>query len=159
MGKAPQPAALKLLGGRSPGRDSGGRPVPDVPRFERGAPQPPSLLSPVARELWEATAPTLEALNLIKPEDGPIFTAYCESWATYREALSRVRAEGLTVFNPKTGMPHKNPALNALEQAGIQLLRYGQQFGLTPSAELSLAASATPESDDDDDPFAFGASS
>ena len=83
MGKAPQPAALKLLGGRSPGRDSGGRPVPDVPRFERGAPQPPPWLSEQARAVWEATAPTLEALNLIKPEDGLIFTALCESWATY----------------------------------------------------------------------------
>ena len=152
MGKAPQPAALKLLGGRSPGRDSGGRPVPDVPRFERGAPQPPSLLSPVARELWEATAPTLEALNLIKAEDGPVFEAYCECWATYREALAIVRAEGLTMINPKTGMAHKNPALVVVETAGMQLLRYAQQFGLTPAAEVALARPAKLDVDVDD-PF------
>ena len=153
MGKAPQPAALKLLNGRSPGRDSGGRLVPDVPRFERGAPQPSSLLSPVARELWEATAPTLEALNLIKPEDGPVFEAYCESWATYREALARVRAEGLTMTNPKTGMAHKNPALVVVETAGMQLLRYAQQFGLTPVSELALGKPPIPDTDDDD-PYA-----
>ena len=110
------------------------------------------MLSPVARELWEATAPTLEALNLIKAEDGPVFEAYCECWATYREALAIVRAEGLTLINPKTGMAHKNPALVVVETAGMQLLRYAQQFGLTPAAEVALARPAQLDVDVDD-PF------
>jgi P27 family predicted phage terminase small subunit len=143
-GPAPDPVPLKILKGIGHGRDSMGRLIPDVPRFERGAPQPPSVLSPVARELWEATAPTLEALDLIKPEDGPSFEAYCECWATYRE--------GLIIINPNTGMPHKNPALVVVETAGMQLLRYAQQFGLTPSAEINLAKPPRPDAGDDD-PF------
>src|SRR5262245_18451185 len=90
MVRAPQLAVLKLLGGRSPGRDSGGRTVPDVPRFERSAPQPPDWLSEQARAVWEATAPTLEALKLMNPEDGLIFTVICETWSTYLDALTRV---------------------------------------------------------------------
>jgi P27 family predicted phage terminase small subunit len=87
-------------------------------------------------------------------------TAYCEAWATYREALERVRAEGLTITNPKTGMAQKNPALNAVEQAGLQLLRYGQQFGLTPAAEVNLASPMPRDSDaDDDSPFTQGGAS
>ena len=42
----------------------------------------------------------------------------------------------MTIVNPKTLMEHKNPALTALEIAGRDLLRYTQEFGLTPAAEL-----------------------
>ena len=46
-----------------------------------------------ARAAWEAIAPELEALGLLKIQDGLMFTALCESWATYVAALARVRAE------------------------------------------------------------------
>jgi phage terminase small subunit len=36
----------------------------------------------------------------------------------------RVRAEGLTIVNPKTLMEHENPALTAFEVAGHDLRRY-----------------------------------
>jgi phage terminase small subunit len=64
----------------------------------------------------------------------------------------RVRAEGLTIVNPKTLMEHKNPALTALEVAGRDLLRYTHEFGLTPAAELNLAKPPRPDAGDDD-PF------
>ena len=102
-----------------------GRLIPDVPRFERSAPEPPPWLSEQARAAWEAIAPELEALGLIKIQDGLMLTALCESWATYVAALARVRAEGLTIVNPKTLMEHKNPALTALEVADRDLLRLG----------------------------------
>ena len=111
-----------------------GRLIPDVPRFERSAPEPPPWLSEQARAAWEAIAPELEALGLIKIQDGLMLTALCESWATYVAALARVRAEGLTIVNPKTLMEHRNPALTALEVAGRDLLRYTHEFGLTPVA-------------------------
>ena len=89
---------------------------------------------------------------MIKIQDGLMLTALCESWATYVAALARVRAEGLTIVNPKTPMEHKNPALTALEVAGRDLLRLGSQFGLTPVAEVSLAKPARRDAGDDD-PF------
>jgi P27 family predicted phage terminase small subunit len=105
-----------------------------------------------ARAAWEAIAPELEALGLLRIQDGLMFTALCESWATYVAALARVRAEGLTIVNPKTLMEQKNPALTALEVAGRDLLRYTQEFGLTPAAELNLGKPPRPDAGDDD-PF------
>ena len=49
-------------------------------------------------------------------------------------------------------MEHKNPALTALEVAGRDLLRYTQEFGLTPAAELNLAKPPRPDAGDHD-PF------
>ena len=151
-GPAPDPVPLKILKGIGHGRDSMGRLIPDVPRFERSAPEPPPWLSEQARAAWEAIAPELEALGLLKIQNGLMFTAICESWATYVAALARVRAEGLTIVNPKTLMEHKNPALTALEVAGRDLLRYTHEFGLTPAAELNLAKPPRPDAGDDD-PF------
>ena len=124
-----------------------------MPPFERSAPEPPPWLSEQARAAWEAIAPELEALGLLKIQHGLMFTAICESWATYVAALARVRAEGLTIVNPKTLMEHKDPALTALEVAGRDLLRYTQEFGLTPAAELNLTKPPIPDSDDAN-PFA-----
>ena len=68
---------LKILAGRSPTRDSGGRQIPRVPAFERGAPEPPSSLDPEALAERERVVPTLDAVGSIKPEDRGILTAYC----------------------------------------------------------------------------------
>lgn len=155
MGRAgakPDPIPLKILKGRGNGTQANGKPIPTAPAFARGAPDPPDWLSTTARELWDRVTPGLEALDLLKPEDYTTMVTYCETWTTYLEALEQTRAGGLIVDNPKTGMPHKNPALVALETAGVQLLRFAVEFGLTPAAEVALAR---PNRDDDaDDPFA-----
>jgi phage terminase small subunit len=71
-GPAPAPAGLKLVEGRSPGRDSGGRLVPQPPGFERVAPQAPDWLSPNARDMWDRTVAELDQLHLLKPDLGHI---------------------------------------------------------------------------------------
>jgi P27 family predicted phage terminase small subunit len=154
-GPKPAPIPLKILKGRGDGRDSRGYPVAKPPNFDRGVPDRPDWFNDDARELWERVAPALDRLELLKPEDYSTFIAYCETWATWREALRRVRAEGLTLVNPNTGMPHKNPAQAIVEVSAMQLLRFAQEFGLTPSAEVHLAKPVQPTGDDAD---AFGAS-
>ena len=49
-------------------------------------------------------------------------------------------------------MEQKNPALTVLEVAGRDLLRYTQEFGLTPAAELNLGKPPRPDAGDHD-PF------
>jgi P27 family predicted phage terminase small subunit len=151
-GRPPDPIPLKILKGRGKGLDVAGYRIPDPPVFNRGAPDPPDWLTTTARELWDRIAPGLDRLDLLKPEDYTSFVAYCETWSTYLEALEQVRAGGLIVSHSKTGMQHKNPAVSVLENAGTQLLRFAQQFGLTPSAEVALARPG--KLDDTDDPFA-----
>ena len=149
-GRRPAPAKLKLLNGRSPGRDSSGNLVKPPPPFERAAPEPPDWLSAQARKQWALCAPSLERLDLLKGEDQAAFTAFCETWATYVEALHRVRAEGLTITNPQSGLAKVNPAFSAMRDAQIDLLRFGREFGLTPASEQNVARLPGRESDDDD---------
>ena len=151
-GRSPQPIPLKILKGRSTTKDIAGRPIPAVPCFERGVPDAPPWLSDEAREVWEATAPELDSLGSLKIQDGLVFTALCETWATYAAAIRAVREQGIVLLNPETGHAHKNPLLTAAEVAGRDLLRFAAQFGLTPVAEVSLAKPAKPDTGDDD-PF------
>jgi P27 family predicted phage terminase small subunit len=147
----PRRAKLKLLNGVSPGRDSGGRLVKPTPNFERGCPEPPADLGAEARLEWERITTGLDGLNLLKPEDYAALLQHCQTWQTYITAIRQVRAEGVTVSNPQTGCPRRNPALSAAETAGAQLLASCREFGLTPSSEQRLAAAPA---DDDGDPFA-----
>lgn len=75
MPRPPKPARLKLVEGRSPGRDSGGRKVPESPKFIRQAPDAPDWLDAEALAEWRRVAPTLERLDLLKPEDRALLSA------------------------------------------------------------------------------------
>jgi P27 family predicted phage terminase small subunit len=160
MGRTAAPAALKLIGGRSEGRDSGGRVVAPPPAFKRIPPKPPTWLSREARAEWRRIVPGLSRLELLKEEDRATLSAYCETWATYVEAIRDVRETGLTVENVtvyKDGTESrrtvKNPAIVVAESAAMQLRGFAQEFGLTPSAESKLSP-VRGSDDDDENPFA-----
>jgi phage terminase small subunit len=57
MGRTSASANLKILKGRSAGRDSGGRPVAHPPKFIREAPEPPDWLDAEGRTEWERITP------------------------------------------------------------------------------------------------------
>lgn len=147
MPRPPKPARLKLVEGRSPGRDSGGRKVPESPKFIRQAPDSPDWLDAEALAEWRRVAPTLERLDLLKPEDRALLSAYCETWSVYVAAVQRVRAEGLTITSPKSGVVHRNPAVTVAETARMHLLRLASEFGLTPAAEQRLAVAPGDDGD------------
>ncbi|MCB5343935.1 phage terminase small subunit P27 family [Mycobacterium tuberculosis] len=147
MPRPPKPARLKLVEGRSPGRDSGGRKVPESPKFICQAPDAPDWLDAEALAEWRRVAPTLERLDLLKPEDRALLSAYCETWSVYVAAVQRVRAEGLTITSPKSGVVHRNPAVTVAETARMHLLRLASEFGLTPAAEQRLAVAPGDDGD------------
>lgn len=155
----PRPAALRLLGGRSDGRDSGGRKVAPPPAFKRIPPNPPTWLSREAKAEWKRVLPGLSRLDLIKPEDRAALVSYCETWATYVEAVRDMRANGLTVVNrsvrkdgTETEWVTKNPAVAVAERAAQQLRAWCHEFGLTPAAESRVTA-AGGDDGDEDNPF------
>lgn len=150
MPRAHAPAGLKLIKGRAPGRDSGGRVVAPPPGFKRLPPEAPDWLSDEARAEWDRVVPGLSRLDLLKPEDRAALAAYCETWAVFREATETVQREGLT-FEAKQGtLPH--PAVAIARAAGRELRTWAAQFGLTPSTEQALARGAENEPDPDN-PF------
>lgn len=86
-------------------------------------------------------------LDLLKPEDRALLSAYCETWSVYVAAVQRVRAEGLTITSPKSGVVHRNPAVTVAETARMHLLRLASEFGLTPAAEQRLAVAPGDDGD------------
>lgn len=148
----PQPVALKLIKGRSEGRDSGGRAVKPAPGFVRLPPTPPEWLPPEAAAEWERVVPELQRLQLLKPPDRAALASYCLAWARIKEAQEIVSREGMVISDDKQGRAQRHPALLTLEAASKELRAWCGEFGLTPSAEARVSRS---EADDDgeDNPF------
>ncbi|MER7696176.1 MULTISPECIES: phage terminase small subunit P27 family [unclassified Streptomyces] len=150
MGRTAQPAALKLIKGRAPGKDSAGRDVNPGPAFKRLPPEAPDWLTDEARAEWDRVVPGLSRLDLLKPEDRAALAAYCEAWATFRDATETVAREGLTIEAKQGTLPH--PAVGIARAAGRELRAWAGHFGLTPSTEQALSRGAENEPDPDN-PF------
>jgi P27 family predicted phage terminase small subunit len=146
-----QPAALKLIKGRAPGKDSAGRPVNSGPAFRRIAPEPPEWLSEEAAAEWRRVVPGLTRLDILKEEDRAVLVAYCETWSTYVEAIRQQHSEGLTIEARQGTLAH--PAVGIARNAGRELRSFAAHFGLTPSSEQALARGAN-DGNEDDNPFA-----
>jgi P27 family predicted phage terminase small subunit len=153
-GRIPAPVGLKLLHGTSEGRDSGGRKVKQPPRFTRAAPEAPALLDgdDVALAEWERIVDLLEPLDILSPTHQATLAAYCKAVSEETAAEAILAAEGRVIENPKTGHTHAHPAAAMARAARDQILRYGREFGLTPSAEQRFGE--VPGDGDAPNPFA-----
>lgn len=150
----PRPAHLKLMQGRSPGKDSGDRPVKLPPGFVRLPPTPPDWLPAVARDEWDRVVPEMQRLQLLKPPDGAALAAYCMAWARFVESSAIVAAEGMVIHDDKLGRSQRHPALLTAEAASKELRAWCGEFGLTPSAENRLSTAKGDDGREDENPFA-----
>lgn len=160
MPRATAPASLRLVKGRSEGRDSGGRKVTPPPTFQRVAPKPPTWLSAEAAREWRRVAPGLTRLDLLKPEDRASLATYCETWAMFVLAQRDVARNGLTLVQTTTTRegatiekPVANPAVAIARAASRDLRAWAGQFGLSPAAESNVKGAAE---DDRGEPDPFG---
>lgn len=115
-GRRKAPAKLRLLDGRAPGRDSGGRLVDLPPPFEEDEPEAPDYLTPYAAEVWRVSIPQLVRLKLTKREDFAALAAYCLAVDQLRAATLDIEARGLVHEVVKSGVrwiPRTDPAWNA----------------------------------------------
>lgn len=149
-GRKPRPRSLKLVEGRAPGRDSGGRAVAAGPGFIRLPPEPPMWLEGEALAEWRRVAPELQRLQLTKPIDSGALTAYCLAWARLVDAQAIVERDGL-LYEGKQGLV-SHPALRVVESASKELRAWAAEFGLTPAAEAKVGATKD-DGQEDDDPF------
>lgn len=151
MGRTAAPAGLKLIKGRSAGRDSGGRKVEAGPAFKRVPPQAPEWLSAEAAEEWDRVIPELSRLDLVKEQDRAALAAYCEAWATFVEASRVVQEEGLVIEARQGKLAH--PCVAIARNAGREMRSWAAHFGLTPSTEQALARGGGDDGDEAN-PFA-----
>ncbi|GAA4688024.1 phage terminase small subunit P27 family [Streptomyces youssoufiensis] len=148
----PRPAGLKLIEGRSPGRDSGGRPVKQAPTFKRLPPEPPGWLPEEARAEWERVVPELARLDLLKPADRSALTAYCLTWDRLVQAQREIEADGSVLATNSQGRV-RHPAVAVIEAASKELRAWAGEFGLTPSSEGRVGQQGADDGDEAN-PFA-----
>lgn len=146
----PKPPHLKLIEGRGNGRDSGGRLVPQTPKFRRLPPEKPDWLPGEASAEWDRVVGELANIEVLKPVDRAALTAYCLAWDRMVEAQRLVTEEGVLGENSQGRVRH--PAVAIVEAASKELRAWAAEFGFTPSAENKLTVR---EADDaEEDPFA-----
>jgi P27 family predicted phage terminase small subunit len=148
MGRTAAPAALKLLNGRGPGKDSAGRPVNEGPKFVRQAPEPPSWLAREAKAEWRRVVPELERLRLLSRVTRASLTAYCETWEVFVAATRLVHEQGLTIEAKQGRLA--NPAVGIARSAGAELRRWAIEYGLTPASEQKVKPAEVEDGDDFD---------
>ena len=151
-GPAARPAKLKLLEGRAPGRDSGGRPVNPGPGFKREVPQKPAL-SPVASAKWDEVIGEMARVELLTPLHGAALQMLCETYAEWRAARDVVDAEGISSTNSQGRVRHY--AVVVAAEAEKRYMAWCARFGLTPSDEQNVGTDGGDGGDVN--PFAGGA--
>jgi P27 family predicted phage terminase small subunit len=138
-GRIPRPAGLKLVEGRSEGRDSGGRKVATPPPFRRVPPQAPDDLDTIERQEWDRVVAEHEAVPPgLKNADHAALLLHCQLLGLSQRAYAQWRQEGITSINPESGRAHKNPAVSTFEAAARLFLVSAAHFGCTPSSEQRL---------------------
>lgn len=135
---------------------------------------PPKDLSPDAAACWKMHAPELERLGLLTRLDLGSFRLACETYAMALAAMAAMRPrrsdgepdgrrrgyEVVTVDKAHGGDLRKHPAFAVFNMAVNTYRAWCADFGLTPSARVTLrpgaAAGAGAPSEADDDGFDFG---
>lgn len=145
------PVRLKLLKGRRPGTDSGGRKLADTPRFVRLPPDKPTDLSYLASALWDQVVDELQRLEILKPIDAAALTFACETFALGRAAQHVITEKGATYATP-TGFVRKRPEVAIALEASREFRSWCSEFALSPAAEGKLSSKGP--SGDEDNPFA-----
>lgn len=144
-GRKSKPAHLKLLDGRGNGRDSGGRKVPEAPKFDRSVPTKPDDLSPVAAVMWDRIVEELPKADLLKPLDAFALQVGCETFARWHAAKTLRLQQAASGLLAKTSQGMGvSPLVRVESEASREFRAWCAEFGLTPAAEVKLSASVDP---------------
>lgn len=152
MGLPKPPPAVAQEKGRSPGTDSGGRPINYGP--EIGIPDQldkPDDMSAAASRLWDVLILEMKGSGVLRSVDATALSMLCETYARWSEASSLRKQHGVVVTN-RHGDRVRAPWVTTEAEASKALQSWLREFGLTPSAVTSLLAKQ-PAVDPLDDPF------
>lgn len=138
MGRRKKPTALKLVAGTAR-KD---RMNPAEPEFdELKAIDPPAEIASdeVAAETWNELAPKLHKAGVLKVTDKDVLVLYCMARSRYWKAQKELDDKGITIMNPSTGMPARNPAAMIANEAYRQMTTTGSRLGLDPTSRQAIA--------------------
>lgn len=141
-GRKPKPTALKVLEG-----NPGGRPLnTKEPKPAKRAPRCPAWLEDEAKKEWRRMGKVLEQLGLLTEMDMAAFAGYCQAYARWKEAEEFITQHGTMVRTPN-GYLQQVPQVSIAQTNLKIMLKFCEQFGLTPSARSRIVgedASADP---------------
>ena len=144
-GRKPKPTALKQLEG-----NPGGRPLNKYePKPEKKAPRCPSWLEDEAKKEWKRMAKVLETMGLLTEMDMAAFAGYCQAYARWREAEEFLTQHGSMVRTPN-GYLQQVPQVSIAQTNMKIMLKFCEQFGLTPSARSRIVGGDGSGDDEDD---------
>jgi P27 family predicted phage terminase small subunit len=150
-GRKPLPSHLKVIQG-----NRGKRPIKaETIQIEPTLPMPPPHLCDEAKVEWGRVAPMLFNLRILSDADAAALTAYCQAWATFKQATEALNlmaqndkvTKGLLI-KTTNGNAIQNPLLGIANKAAADLVRYAAEFGMTPSARARINAGKEKEPDD-----------
>lgn len=144
-GRKPTPTAIKMLEG-NPGKRALNK---NEPKPTKKAPRCPAWLEDEAKKEWKRMGKILEQMGLLTDMDMAAFAGYCQAYARWKEAEEFLTQHGSIVRTPN-GYLQQVPQVTIAQTNLKIVLRFCEQFGLTPSARSRIAAdnaAADPEDD------------
>ena len=139
-GRKPKPTAMKELEG-NPGR----RPLnKNEPKPNKKAPRCPAWLEEEAKKEWKRMGKILEQMGLLTELDMAAFAGYCQAFARWKEAEEFVSQHG-TIIRTPNGYLQQVPQVSIAQTNLKIMLKFCEQFGLTPSARSRIAAEVEPQ--------------
>lgn len=107
----------------------------------------PPGMTPGARKAWKRLAPILERLELLTESDIETFTALCQAWGRYENAVKRLKKIE-HVADPMEEIDIIRKAEVSVERAEHAFRLYGQEFGLSPASRARLQVSPGKKDDE-----------
>lgn len=156
-GPPPMPEALRKLRGKRHRKkeDTSTKPVVSV-----GAPAMPAHLrhDPVAAECWVQQCKHLKKMRVLGPQDGFALAGMCMAYSHALQADALIRCDGMFLKDRRRGRV-VHPAVKISERSWRDVLRFSQEFGLTPSSATRVRAvsvsSAQEEAAEEAESFLF----
>ncbi|HNM84838.1 MAG: phage terminase small subunit P27 family [Mycobacterium sp.] len=134
-----KPVEQKRLTGRSPGRDAGGRALPEpvvVLAQAVGAPEPPSSLKDAGRDEWQRL--WTAGRSWLSPNlDLFVMERLCQNHDLRAAMLTQIERDGLTVEGYK-GQPRPHPLLSEVRAVEAETRKLEIECGFTPASRSKL---------------------
>ncbi len=152
-GPPKKPLEQRRAHGRSPGRDSGGRKLPDAGNVvalrgvEGRLPPLPDTLAPEKAGALRWAAIWSEATWLAPATDRDVVTRLCEQ-EQLREAMKGALADEGFYVKGSMGQLRPNPLLSHIRATEAQILALEKECGLTPSSRGSLGVAEVKQAEE-----------
>lgn len=144
-GRKPKPTALKELEG-NPSR----RTLNENEPKPRAAVSPcPDWLEDEAKAEWARTGEILADMGVLTEVDVTAFAGYCQAYARWKEAEEFLTQHGSIIRTPN-GYLQQVPQVSIAQTNLKIMLKFCEQFGLTPSARSRIVANKSVEETTDE---------